>query len=215
MLDLTIQFLAVIPECLSKLDPKLKGDGMKQADSKNSDSQTIIGTKDIDYSKYNSGILRITIHKSDSISAKFNNLYVQLILDRNEKNMMHKTTVRKGTKNPRWDEPCDVFVRELDREILEFRVRNSSALGDDTIVGSVHLNVADVVANIGNETEGWYDMHLSAGRLNISFALFPTQYKVDEKESARSIYSGLLFRLWVTSCQHCRGQTPVGCRQVR
>lgn len=158
----------------------------------------------IDFEKFNSGVIRVTIHEASNVTSTKSKTYALATLNGNFRSPILTTLVTKNYSFPKWNETGEGFVKEINVDHLSVEIKASKE-GEDKVLGTMsckvkdileRLNVASTVNAFGKdsskdvqEEDGsmWYKLEGSSGKVRVSFTFLPATYIIDESESARNM----------------------------
>jgi len=114
--------------------------------------------------------LRIKVISAEGLKAVDNSgtsdPYVKV---QHQKNTLYKTKPVKKTINPTWNEECSIpFEKETSDPIISFIIKDNNKFGKSVDMGSVDVNVNDVLFNAGQTSvTNAFDVQNGPGKLTI------------------------------------------------
>lgn len=119
------------------------------------------GTPSIDWTSYPSGVLQMTVHEARGFRKPFK-AFTEVLVNRNDDAPAHRTKVLKKTERPRWDEACEVFIKETDVGLVSFLIRHAGGADEEDlrdidtspILGRCELRVVDILREMNSKSLG-------------------------------------------------------------
>ncbi|KAG2225823.1 hypothetical protein INT45_007067, partial [Circinella minor] len=123
----------------------------------------------------NSGILRFTVHECRKLGSMRLNPYVRVMINGAER---INTPIFKRNPNPKFERSGEVVVLDQTAVFIRVEVKDSISLAEDPVIGVWRSYLVDMIQELDNTTDGWWDLALdngdkAQGRIRLGFQWKP------------------------------------------
>ena len=122
-----------------------------------------------------SGILRFTVHECRKLGSMRLNPYVRVMINGAER---INTPIFKRNPNPKFERSGEVVVLDQTAVFIRVEVKDSISLAEDPVIGVWRSYLVDMIQDLDNTTDGWWDLALdngdkAQGRIRLGFQWKP------------------------------------------
>ncbi|KAI9493901.1 C2 domain-containing protein [Zychaea mexicana] len=139
----------------------------------------------------NSGILRFTVHECRKLGSMRLNPYVRVTINGAER---INTPIFKRNPNPKFERSGEVVVLDQTAVFIRVEVKDSISLAEDPIIGVWRSYLVDMIQDMDNNPDGWWDLALdngnkAMGRIRLGFQWKPVVMTgLSEAMGGRGLY---------------------------